>query len=97
MHTGIINSKPKTEQKYYQPKGLPVPAELDLRLKGVSTPVKDQAVCGSCWTFGTAGVLEGRLNFFNRHQTNQKPLLRVSEQEILSCTWLDEVKDEKPR
>jgi len=77
LYTGYIPQAHKLNQKYATTKGLAVPAELDLRVKGVATPVKDQAVCGSCWTFGTAGTIEGRINYRNR--LNQKPLVRVSE------------------
>src|SRR5689334_23168501 len=35
-----------------------IPASYDLRTTGRVTAVRDQGVCGSCWTFGTFGSLE---------------------------------------
>lgn len=71
-------------------RGLPFPQELwsvtppeslDWRLYGAVTPVKDQAICGSCWSFATAGSLEGALFL-------KTGVLQVlSEQMLVDCTW----------
>nr|ATU82457.1 venom C1A protease 4 [Lethocerus distinctifemur] len=60
---------------------LPVPDTMDWRLYGAVTPVKDQSVCGSCWSFGTTGAIEGQ--YFVKH----KKLLRLSQQALIDCSW----------
>merc|ERR1711962_1429291 len=57
------------------------PDTLDWRLYGAVTPVKDQSVCGSCWSFGTVGTLEGTLFL----QTGN--LVRLSQQALVDCSW----------
>lgn len=57
------------------------PDSLDWRLYGAVTPVKDQSVCGSCWSFGTVGTLEGTL-FLHTGE-----LVRLSQQALIDCSW----------
>ncbi|XP_076864996.1 digestive cysteine proteinase 2 [Brachyhypopomus gauderio] len=57
------------------------PDTLDWRLYGAVTPVKDQAVCGSCWSFATTGSLEGALFLKTGEQ------VRLSQQMLVDCTW----------
>jgi C1A family cysteine protease len=40
---------------------LSYPVSYDLRTTGKLTPVRDQANCGSCWTFGAFGSMESNL------------------------------------
>eukprot|EP00055_Hartaetosiga_balthica_P018466 m.134424 g.134424 ORF g.134424 m.134424 type:complete len:370 (-) comp9598_c0_seq1:261-1370(-) len=57
-----------------------LPTDKDWRSDGVVTAVKDQGQCGSCWSFGSATVLESQIAI-------KKGYLEVlSEQNILDCT-----------
>ncbi|XP_065670751.1 digestive cysteine proteinase 1 [Hydra vulgaris] len=58
-----------------------LPTDINWRLFGAVTPVKDQAVCGSCWSFGTTGTIEGALFL----KTGR--LVRLSEQNLMDCSW----------
>ncbi|XP_044577137.1 digestive cysteine proteinase 1 [Cotesia glomerata] len=58
-----------------------LPENHDWRLYGAVTPVKDQSVCGSCWSFGTTGAVEGA--YFMKY----KNLVRLSQQALIDCSW----------
>ncbi|KAM8840603.1 digestive cysteine proteinase 2 [Spinachia spinachia] len=58
-----------------------VPESIDWRLYGAVTPVKDQAICGSCWSFATTGAVEGALFL----KTGSLQVL--SQQMLVDCSW----------
>uniref|UniRef100_A0A8C6SKF6 Zgc:110239 n=1 Tax=Neogobius melanostomus TaxID=47308 RepID=A0A8C6SKF6_9GOBI len=62
-------------------KHVKVPESLDWRLYGAVTPVKDQAICGSCWSFATTGTIEGALFL----KTGSLQVL--SQQVLVDCSW----------
>jgi len=57
-----------------------IPANVDWRQKGVVTSVKDQGMCGSCWSFAAAETIEAQWALLTGE------LATISEQNILDCT-----------
>jgi len=74
----------KKSARNYQPipqdKLVNIPTNVDWRTAGIITSVKDQGQCGSCWTFGTAEIIESYWAMKTGHLTD------LSEQQILDCT-----------
>ncbi|CAL5973491.1 Cathepsin_L [Hexamita inflata] len=60
---------------------------FDWRIRGGIGSVKDQAACGSCWTFSTTGVLESRVNIKRLKENKNSELLVFAEQAIIDCFW----------
>ncbi|XP_014483749.1 PREDICTED: digestive cysteine proteinase 1 [Dinoponera quadriceps] len=58
-----------------------VPDSVNWGLYGAVTPVKDQSVCGSCWSFGTTGAVEGA--YFMKYNK----LISLSQQALIDCSW----------
>jgi cathepsin L len=57
-----------------------LPDNVDWRKNGIITAVKNQASCGSCWSFGSAEGIESMWAQYT------KKLTVLSEQNILDCT-----------
>lgn len=58
-----------------------LPDQFDWRIYGAVSQVKDQSVCGSCWSFGTIGTVEGA--YFLKTGN----LVRLSQQALIDCSW----------
>jgi hypothetical protein len=60
-----------------------LPKNFDWRVErpGVVSPVKDQAMCGSCWTYGATEPIESIQAIQNGK------LVELPEQFVVDCTW----------
>jgi len=56
----------------------------DWRTLGAVTGVKDQGQCGSCWSFGSVGALEGAYKIAGHD------LVQFAEQQLVDCAGMRE-------
>eukprot|EP00762_Andalucia_godoyi_P002894 ANDGO_04191.mRNA.1 Counting factor associated protein D len=82
----FVSSKPMSlaanaPESYVPSVSDPLPASVDWTSKGAETPVKDQAFCGSCWSFSATETLESA--YFMKY--GQLPVL--TPQQYVDCAW----------
>jgi C1A family cysteine protease len=75
------NNGMKFDMSQYSEKQKTLPESFDWRIFGAVTPVKDQGICGSCWSFGTTGAIEGAYFLKYNH------LVHLSQQNLVDCSW----------
>lgn len=66
-------------------RGLQTTTPVDHYEDGFMHPVKDQGSCGSCYTFGANGAMEGQIMKI-KGENNTDGHFRLSEQEGMACT-----------
>lgn len=76
-YTGLIptyNTRPDNTI----PKNI-IPSSVDWRSNGVVNPIRDQAMCGSCWAFATISTIE------SAYKLRYNQSISLSEQQLVNC------------
>jgi len=82
-------SKPRSQSQnlatstHVKDKSTKTPEAINWVEKGAVNPPKDQGICGSCWTFGTTGTIEGA------YFVKTGKLISLSEQQLVDCAWTE--------
>jgi len=77
--TGYIHDPRESTLPVREPEMGALPNEIDWRQNGTVGPVLDQGMCGSCWSFGSTGSLEGQTMIHKGH------LPATAQQQLVSC------------
>lgn len=72
---------PNAASSTFSSSGSDLPNSFDWRPLGAVSPVKDQGICGSCWSFGSSEAVEGQLFVATGK------LVRLSAQALVDCSW----------
>jgi len=88
LHRGLFHAGSSAASGLLQhrvPEGFQFPDGLDWRTKGVVTPVKNQASCGSCWAFSAAETVESAYGMATLAANGKATLELLSPQQLVDC------------
>ena len=68
----------------------PLPDSIDWRKHNIVAKIKDQGLCGACWSFSTICSIESATAILNK-----KPVVPLSEQNLIDCVKNDTTINDK--